>query len=47
MRQSAVAHAAEQAKKAEDLKRRGSVDERMIPNLGRGRLFVANPDLDD
>jgi hypothetical protein len=40
---------AEPAKKketAEDLIRRGSVDERTM-TLGRQRLFVANPDLSD
>jgi hypothetical protein len=46
-RQSAVAQAAEQARKAEELRRRGSVDERSMTMGGRGRLFVANPDLDD
>lgn len=46
-RKSAVAIAAEQAKKAEDLRRRGSVDERTMTMGGKGRLFVANPDLDD
>ena len=45
--QSAVAQAAEQARKAEELRRRGSVDERSMTMGGRGRLFVANPDLDD
>lgn len=35
------------AKKAEDLRRRGSVDERAM-SMGTGvKLFVANPDLDD
>jgi hypothetical protein len=43
-RQSAVAQAAEQAKKAEELRRRGSVDERTMTLGGKGRLFVANPD---
>ena len=46
-RQSAVAMAAEQAKKAEELRRRGSVDERSMTMGGKGRLFVANPDLDN
>ncbi len=46
-RVSAVAVAAEQAKKAEELRRRGSVDERSMTMGGKGRLFVANPDLDD
>jgi hypothetical protein len=46
-RQSAVVVAAEQAKKAEELRRRGSVDERSMTMGGKGRLFVANPDLDD
>ena len=31
----------------EDLQRRGSVDERSMTMRGYGRLFVANPDLDD
>lgn len=31
----------------DDLKRRGSVDERTMTMSGYGRLFVANPDLDD
>ena len=45
---SAVAMAAaEQAKKADELRRRGSVDERTMTMGGKGRLFVANPDLDD
>jgi hypothetical protein len=44
---SAVAVAAEQARKAEELRRRGSVDERSMTMGGKGRLFVANPDLDD
>ncbi|KIV92139.1 hypothetical protein PV10_06601 [Exophiala mesophila] len=44
---SAVRQALENAKKAEDLRRRGSVDERTM-SMGTGvRLFVANPDLDD
>ncbi|KIW68687.1 hypothetical protein PV04_04611 [Phialophora macrospora] len=45
---SAVQRALEQAKKAEDLRRRGSVDERTM-SMGQSgvRLFVANPDLDD
>ena len=38
--------AAEQAKKAEDLRRRGSVDERAMTMRSGVRLFVANPDLD-
>ena len=52
-RQSAVAVAAEQARHAEELRRRGSVDERTMTMSmglgmgGKGRLFVANPDLDD
>jgi hypothetical protein len=46
-RHSAVAVAAEQAKKAEELRRRGSVDERTMTMGGKGRLFVANPDLHD
>jgi hypothetical protein len=32
---------------ADDLRRRGSVDERSMTMSGYGRLFVANPDLDD
>jgi hypothetical protein len=44
---SAVARVEEQAKKAEDLRRRGSVDERAM-SMGAGvRLFVANPDVED
>lgn len=31
----------------DDLQRRGSVDERTMTMRGYGRLFVANPDLDD
>jgi hypothetical protein len=46
-RHSAVAVASEQAKKAEELRRRGSVDERTMTMGGKGRLFVANPDLVD
>jgi hypothetical protein len=39
---------ARQAKNAEDLKRRGSVDERTstMTMAGVGRLFIANPDYD-
>lgn len=44
---SAVKQALNQAKNAEDLRRRGSVDERAM-SMGVGvRLFVANPDVDD
>lgn len=43
---SAVTMAAEQANRAEELRRRGSVDERSMTMGGRGRLFVANPDPD-
>ena len=44
---SAVKQAMEKAKQSEDLRRRGSVDERAM-SMGTGvRLFVANPDLDD
>jgi hypothetical protein len=46
-RKSAVVLAAEQARRAEELRRRGSVDERTMTLGGKGRLFVANPDLDD
>ena len=43
---SAAETAMTQAKKAEDLRRRGSVDERAM-SMGAGtRLFVANPDTD-
>ncbi len=42
----AVETAAAQAKKQEDLRRRGSVDERTM-SMGTGvKLFVANPDVD-
>jgi hypothetical protein len=42
----AVDQAMSQAKKAEDLRRRGSVDERAM-SMGSGvKLFVANPDID-
>lgn len=39
----------EEGKSAEELRRRGSVDERAntMGSLGGGRLFVANPDLSD
>lgn len=39
----------EEAKKLDlvDLRRRGSVDERTSTMSGYGRLFVANPDMDD
>ncbi|EGP84956.1 unnamed protein product [Zymoseptoria tritici ST99CH_1A5] len=38
---------ARQAKNAEDLRRRGSVDERTSTmTMGAGRLFIANPDYD-
>ena len=44
---SAAQLAEEQAKKAEELRRRGSVDERAM-SMGTGvRLFVANPDVED
>ncbi|KIX09857.1 uncharacterized protein Z518_00938 [Rhinocladiella mackenziei CBS 650.93] len=44
---SSVEQAMAQAKKAEDLRRRGSVDERTM-SMGTGvRLFVANPDVED
>lgn len=43
---NAILKAAENAKKAEELRRRGSVDERTM-TLNTQRLFVANPDLDD
>ena len=43
---SAALQVAMQAKKAEDLRRRGSVDERAM-SIGTGvRLFVANPDVE-
>lgn len=44
---TAVHQALIQAKKAEDLRRRGSVDERAMSMGNTVRLFVANPDLDD
>ncbi|KIX98693.1 uncharacterized protein Z520_05994 [Fonsecaea multimorphosa CBS 102226] len=45
---TAVQRALEQAKKNEDLRRRGSVDERTMSMGQPGvRLFVANPDIDD
>ena len=44
---SAVQQALAQAKKNDDLRRRGSVDERAM-SMGSGvRLFVANPDVDN
>lgn len=44
---NALHHATQKASTADDLKRRGSVDERAM-SMGAGvRLFVANPDLDD
>ena len=43
---NAIMKAAENAKKAEELRRRGSVDDRTMTMSGV-RLFVANPDLDD
>ena len=43
---SAAVQQAQTAKKAEDLRRRGSVDERTMTMSGV-RLFVANPDLSD
>jgi hypothetical protein len=44
---SSVNRAMEQVKNAEDLRRRGSVDERTM-SMGAGvRLFVANPDVED
>lgn len=45
---SSVQHALAQAKKVEDLRRRGSVDERTMSMGQPGvRLFVANPDVED
>lgn len=45
---SSVQQALAQAKKADDLRRRGSVDERTMSMGQPGvRLFVANPDVDD
>ena len=43
---SAAAQAAQRAKNNDDLRRRGSVDERAM-SMSTGRLFVANPDPDD
>lgn len=43
---SAVTAAAEKAKKADELRRRGSVDDRTT-SMTNVRLFVANPDLSD
>lgn len=43
---SAAVAAAEKAKKADELRRRGSVDERTT-SMTNVRLFVANPDLSD
>ena len=43
---NAIQKAAESAKKAEELRRRGSVDDRTMTMSGV-RLFVANPDLSD
>ncbi|OQD72752.1 hypothetical protein PENDEC_c019G05729 [Penicillium decumbens] len=43
---SAADQAAQKAKKAEELRRRGSVDERTT-SMTNVRLFVANPDLSD
>lgn len=43
---SAAVAASEKAKKADELRRRGSVDERTT-SLGNVRLYVANPDLSD
>ena len=37
----------EEESNSDDLQRRGSVDERSTTMRGYGRLFVANPDLDD
>ncbi|EXJ93468.1 hypothetical protein A1O1_01860 [Capronia coronata CBS 617.96] len=45
---NSVQHAVSQAKQADDLRRRGSVDERTMSMGQPGvRLFVANPDVDD
>ena len=43
---STVNQRIEQAKKAEDLRRRGSVDERSMTMQSNVKLFVANPDVD-
>jgi hypothetical protein len=42
----AATTAAEKARKADELRRRGSVDERTT-TMTNVRLFVANPDLSD
>lgn len=44
---NAALQAAQKAKNNEDLRRRGSVDERAMSMSTGVRLFVANPDLDD
>lgn len=44
---NAALQAAQKAKNNEDLRRRGSVDERAMSMSAGVRLFVANPDLDD
>ena len=44
---NAALHALQKAKTNEDLRRRGSVDERAMSMSTGVRLFVANPDLDD
>lgn len=44
---SALNKAVAEAKNAEDLRRRGSVDERATSMTAGVRLYVANPDLDD
>lgn len=44
---SAALQAAQRAKNNDDLRRRGSVDERAMSMSTGVRLFVANPDLDD
>jgi hypothetical protein len=37
----------EEHKGSDDLRRRGSVDDRTMTMSGAGRLFIANPDLSD
>ncbi|KAF2816427.1 uncharacterized protein BDZ99DRAFT_505855 [Mytilinidion resinicola] len=47
MQQLPPRHAEEEKKGSDDLRRRGSVDDRTMTMSGAGRLFIANPDLSD
>jgi len=47
MQQLPPRHVEDEKKTSDDLRRRGSVDDRTMTISGAGRLFIANPDLSD